>query len=167
MVVAVIALFVSLSGAGYAITKIGTRNIKNGAVTGKKLHRHAVSRTKIADRAVNWAKVDGTILTIGEPGVPVAGVNVASNGTVRRFFNRYSTAAPSVSHPGAGTYQISVPELQGKVGSSSSISLATLTGNAGEIWLTAVGGNAVIKTTNSAGAAANRAFQFVIFLQSP
>lgn len=177
LVVALIALFVALSGTGYAVTKIGTRNIKNGAVTAKKLHRgavisskirnHEVTRTKIANAAVNWAKVDGTILTIGTPGVPIAGVNVASNGTVRRFFNRVTGQPPTVSRPTAGTYQITVPGLQGKLTSTNSISLTTLIGNAGEIWLTAVGGNAVVKTTDSAGKAANRAFQYVIFVQSP
>lgn len=167
MVVAVIALFASLTSAGYAVTKIGTRNIKNGAVTEKKLHRHAVTRTKIADLSVNWAKVDGTILTIGTPGVPIAGMNLASNGTVRRFFNRVNGQPPTVSHPQAGTYQITVPGLVGKLNSNNSISLATLVGNQGEVYVSTAGGNAVIKTTTSTGAAANRAFQFVVFVQSP
>ncbi len=167
LVVAMIALFVSLTSVGYAVTKIGTRNIRNGAVTERKLHRHAVTRTKIADAAVNWAKVDGTILTIGTPGVPLAGMNIASNGTVRRFFNRVNGQAPTVSHPTAGTYQITVPGLADKLSSNNSISLATLVGSAGEAYISTAGGNAVIKTTTSSGAAANRAFQFVVLVQSP
>jgi hypothetical protein len=177
LVVAMIALFVSLTSAGYAITKIGTRNIRNGAVTAKKLHNdaviapkirnHAVTRTKIADQAVNWAKVDGTILTIGTPGVPLAGFNIASNGTVRRFFNRVNGQTASVSHPTTGTYQITVPGIAGKLTSGTSISAATLIGNEGEVYVTSTGGNALVKTTNSAGAAANRAFHFVVFMASP
>jgi hypothetical protein len=177
MVVAVIALFASLTSAGYAVTKIGTRNIKNGAVTAKKLHRsavinskirdHAVTRTKIVDGAVNATKVDSSIVNSGTPGVLVAGANIASNGTVRRFFNRVAGQPPTVSHPSAGTYQITFPGLQGKLVSTSSLSLATLVGDAGEVWLTHSGGNLVVKTTNSAGAAANRAFDFAVVLQSP
>ncbi len=167
MVVAVIALFVALGGTSYAFTKIGTRNIRDGAVTEKKLHRHAVSRTKIADAAVNWAKVDGTILTAATLGVPVVGMNIASNGTVRRVFNRVNGQVPTVSHPTAGTYQITVPGLAGKMSSNNSISLATLVGNEGEVYITSTGGNVVVKTTNSAGAAASRAFQFVVVMQSP
>jgi hypothetical protein len=72
MVVALIALFVALGGIGYAAVKIGTSDIKNGAVTAKKLHdkavaknkirNQAVTRNKIRNQAVNGAKIaDGTI----------------------------------------------------------------------------------------------------------
>src|SRR5438067_3224100 len=57
MVVAVVALFVALGGASYAATKIGTAQIKNGAVTAKKLHRSAVTTKKIKNRAVTELKI--------------------------------------------------------------------------------------------------------------
>jgi len=45
--ISLIALFVSLGGIGYAATRIGTKQIKNGAVTGKKLARNSVTSPKI------------------------------------------------------------------------------------------------------------------------
>ena len=62
-VVALIALFVALGGIGYAATKIGTSDIKNGAVTAKKLHRKAVRTKKIKNDAVNGNKVLDNSLT--------------------------------------------------------------------------------------------------------
>jgi hypothetical protein len=45
--ISLIALFVSLGGVGYAAIRIGTKQIKNGAVTGKKLARNSVTSAKI------------------------------------------------------------------------------------------------------------------------
>jgi hypothetical protein len=50
--ISLIALFVSLGGIGYAATRIGTKQIKNGAVTGKKLARNSVTTTKIKSGGV-------------------------------------------------------------------------------------------------------------------
>jgi hypothetical protein len=50
--ISLIALFVSLGGIGYAATRVGTKQIKNGAVTGKKLGRNSVTSTKIKAGAV-------------------------------------------------------------------------------------------------------------------
>ena len=143
MVVALIALFVSLGGVGYAATKIGTRNIKNGAVTAKKLHKSAVKTAKIASHAVGYQKVDSTIVTGFTPGVAIAGANIAANGTVRRYFNRYSSAAPTVVHPQAGLYEVAFPRLQGRVAANRSISLGTLVSPIGEIRVTSSGRNSV------------------------
>lgn len=57
MVVAMIALFVSLGGVGVAATKIGTKNLRNGAVTSAKLHNGAVSGVKIRNGAVKRGKI--------------------------------------------------------------------------------------------------------------
>jgi trimeric autotransporter adhesin len=50
--ISLIALFVALGGVGYAATKIGTKQIKDGAVTGKKLAKGSVSTSKIKAGAV-------------------------------------------------------------------------------------------------------------------
>lgn len=63
MVVALVALFVSLGGASYAATKIGTRQIKNGAVTTKKLHFQAVTTNKLADGSVTTSKLANDAVT--------------------------------------------------------------------------------------------------------
>jgi len=187
MVVALVALFVSLGGVSYAAVRIGTGNIKNGAVTAKKLHRSAVTRNKIrshavihtklgtaavtagnlAKRSVNATKVDSTIATAYTGGLPVAGVNVAANGTVRRFFDRIVGSQPGVRHPKTGIYQITFPGLQGKVTSRGTISLATLVSSLGEIRVTSEGGNAKVWTATSAGKPSDRAFQYVLVLRSP
>ena len=52
-----IAVFVVLAGgSAWAASKIGTSQIKNGAVTKKKLHKGAVSTKKIKNDAVTGAK---------------------------------------------------------------------------------------------------------------
>jgi hypothetical protein len=48
-----IAVFgVLAGGSAWAASKIGTNQIKNGAVTAKKLHKNAVTTTKIKNEAV-------------------------------------------------------------------------------------------------------------------
>jgi hypothetical protein len=187
MVVALIALFISLGGVSYAAVRIGTGNIKNGAVTAKKLHKSAVTRSKIrshavthaklgtsavtagnlAKRSVNATKVDSTIATAYTGGLPVAGVNVAANGTVRRFFDRIVGSKPGVRHPQTGVYEIVFPGLQGRVLSKSTIALATLVSSMGEIRVTTSGGNAKVWTASSDGKPKDRAFQYVLVLRSP
>lgn len=185
MVIALIALFVSLGGVGYAATKIGTSQIRDGAVTAAKLHGNAVTRKKIAAHAigtvkldngavtgaklasgsVSASKVDSSIVTAGSPGVAFAGVNVAANGTVQRSFNRVGGTI-TVSHPSTGVYNITVPGLEGKLASTTSLSVAALE-SFGAIRLRSSGGNPVIETANLNGVLANRPFQWVAFLQSP
>ena len=57
MLVALVALFVSLGGSAYAVSKVGTKQIKNGAVTTPKLKNKAVTAAKISDGAITTAKV--------------------------------------------------------------------------------------------------------------
>jgi hypothetical protein len=62
MLVAFLALFVGMSGVGYAALKlkpnsVKTKNIKNGAVTETKIADGAATGTKIADGAVTTPKI--------------------------------------------------------------------------------------------------------------
>src|SRR5436190_5065181 len=62
LVVACIALFVALSGFGYAAIKlpknsVGTKQLRNGAVTGKKIAKNVVTGTKVADDSLTGADV--------------------------------------------------------------------------------------------------------------
>jgi hypothetical protein len=57
LVISLIALFVSVSGVAWAAATIGTSDIKNGAVTKKKLHKNAVSTNKIVNNAVSTSKI--------------------------------------------------------------------------------------------------------------
>jgi hypothetical protein len=56
LVISVIALFVAIGGISWAAATIGTSDIKNGAVTNKKLHKNAVVTKKIKNNAVTGAK---------------------------------------------------------------------------------------------------------------
>jgi len=56
LVISFIALSVSISGVAWAAATIGTSDIKNGAVTKKKLHKNAVTTNKIKNDAVTGAK---------------------------------------------------------------------------------------------------------------
>lgn len=61
-VMATIAVFVTLGGGAYAVSKIDTADIKKGAVTAKKLRASAVTTEKIADGAVTTPKLaDGAV----------------------------------------------------------------------------------------------------------
>ena len=57
LVVALIALFVSIGGVGYAASKIGTDDIQNKAVTKPKIDKQAVTSNRIADLAVKTKKI--------------------------------------------------------------------------------------------------------------
>jgi hypothetical protein len=64
LVIASIALFVAIGGISWAAATIGTNDIKNGAVTAKKLHRKAVTTNKIKQEAVSGAKLSGDQRTL-------------------------------------------------------------------------------------------------------
>ena len=57
LVIALLALFVSIGGVGYAASKIGTSDIQNKAVTKRKIDKQAVSTNRIADLAVKTKKL--------------------------------------------------------------------------------------------------------------
>ena len=78
MIVALIALFVSLGGVGYAAIKVGTKQIKDGAVTDAKLHKRSVVTNKIKNQAVTEAKLALIAVTTGKlADGAVTGANLA------------------------------------------------------------------------------------------
>jgi hypothetical protein len=58
LAIALVALFVALGGSAYAATKIGTKDIKDGAVTAAKIKKEAVGAAKIKDGSIGGAKLD-------------------------------------------------------------------------------------------------------------
>jgi hypothetical protein len=76
LAISLVALFVALGGTALAVSKIGSSQIKNGAVTSTKLHAAAVTSAKIkagavttaaiADNAVTSSKVADGSLTAGD-----------------------------------------------------------------------------------------------------
>ena len=84
-IIAVIALLVALSGAGYAATTIGTSQLKNNAVTTPKIKNGAVNTAKLKNNAVNASKLASNAVTAAK---------VANNAvTAAKIANNAVTAA--------------------------------------------------------------------------
>lgn len=62
MIVALLALFVSLGGSAYAIGRnsIGTQQLKNGSVTTQKLKPGAVTGSRLAGNSVTLSKIEAS-----------------------------------------------------------------------------------------------------------
>src|SRR5215216_69892 len=63
MVVAYLALFVALTGTATAVSKIGSNELKKGAVKTKKIADFAVTESKLANGAVSNAKLADAAVT--------------------------------------------------------------------------------------------------------
>lgn len=105
MAVALVALFASVGGVGYAAAKIGshdikakavkTRHLDNRAVKRKDLAKAAVTSVKLADRAVGAGKLaDGAVRAakLADTADGLNSVNVPAN----------STASTTVNCPAGG-----------------------------------------------------------------
>lgn len=79
-VIAMLALFVALSGVSYAAVsgKIGTKDIKNAAVTKVKIKKEAVTGPKIKNDAVTGAKVNEATLSTVPDAAKLGGREPAS-----------------------------------------------------------------------------------------
>jgi hypothetical protein len=175
LVVAVIALAFAITGVGYAATKIGTKQLDNGAVTTKKLHKKAVTGGKLASSAVKGGKLqDGAVkakkLAPSIPGIAVAGVSVRRSGEVISSFNRFGGPV-SVRHSvsGNGLYFVEVPGLTDTddfiFGNLAVIPVASLT-EGGEITASSTFGREaaeVVNTYDSGGTPADRSFNWTIY----
>jgi hypothetical protein len=74
-VVAMLALFLALSGISYAAAgKVGSSEIKNGAVTKAKIKKEAVTGPKIKNDAVTGAKVKESTLATVPDAAKLAGI---------------------------------------------------------------------------------------------
>jgi hypothetical protein len=137
--------------------------LADGSVTTGKLADNAVTTGKLANASVTPEKLSQQYLPVATEGVPVAGANIASNGTVRKFFNR-AGGAPTVTHTAAsGSYNITFPGLEGQAFFTNSIVLVTLNGgNPGEISRASATGNPQVRTWTSAGAPTDAEFEIVI-----
>ena len=111
MVVAMLALLVSLGGVSYAATKIGTSQIKNGAVTTPKLHKNAVATGKIQNAAVTADKIAGGAVTADKiaagviPTTPVVLFATVAPASAAAVIVRGS-GATAISRIGVGYYAV-------------------------------------------------------------
>ncbi len=81
-IIAVIALLVALSGAGYAATKIGTAQLKNNAVTTPKIKNAAVNTAKLKNNAVNSSKLAAGAVRAADLGAGSVGASALTNDAV-------------------------------------------------------------------------------------
>jgi hypothetical protein len=114
----------------------------------------------LADGAVTTAKI-----AADARGVAIGGVRAAADGTLLHSFNR-GGGTPSVTRTALGIYRVSFP------GSSFNINAdvqpqVTLIGAFGESRVDSLGGDVLVLTADSAGAAADRAFVLTVFNSGP
>jgi hypothetical protein len=151
----------SVTGGKLAAGSVGNGQLGSGSVSADKLGDGSVTTAKIPDGSITENKLADHYLTASTVGVPLAGANVSSSGTVLRWFNRFG-GMPTVEHTSTGFYVLTFPGLEEQGGVSSSIATATLIGNAGEISRNSAGNNPAVATYDSAGAPANEQFEFTL-----
>lgn len=108
MVVAMIALFVAMSGVGYAASvadnSVGTKALKSRAVTGDKIAKNTILGSRIINGTIKGKDINmsqlGTV-----PSASTAGsfATVTAGGALQR--NRNVTSVNKIG-PGAGNYQV-------------------------------------------------------------
>jgi hypothetical protein len=84
MLVALFALFVALGSGAYAASKVGTKDIKDEAVTGKKLARNAVKSNKTKDGGLKGKDLKDATITSEKlaAGATTLNMTVRSSGEV-------------------------------------------------------------------------------------
>lgn len=109
-------------------------------------------------------KADKRYIKKNTLGMPLAGASIAADGTVQRYFNRKG-GAPTVDHSSTGIYIVTFPGLDGKAYYNNSVVSVSLQGiSGGEIARWSSSGNPYVATSDSTGAASNRAFEIVILV---
>jgi hypothetical protein len=116
-VMATIAVFMVVTGVGFAVAalpkkSVGKKQIKNGAVSGKKLHKNAVTapkiksgavgRSEIASGAVNTGKISNQSVTrskIADSAIPLLGT-LRTGQTLRGMFDIGDQGASLVTTDG-------------------------------------------------------------------
>ncbi len=99
LALALIAVFVSIGGIGYAAATIGTSDIKDGAVTKDKLHDNAVNGAKVKNDSLSGSDIDEKSLNQ----VPSASHAVsADRATIASTAARANNVLSAVVGKGAG-----------------------------------------------------------------
>lgn len=120
LVISLIALSVSISGVAWAAATIGTNDIKNGAVTKKKLHKNAVSTNKVNNNAINTAKIaDSAVNGAKIANDAVNGSKIADNAVNSSKVANGSIGAADLGTVTVRTADISVPGTSARIVSRS------------------------------------------------
>jgi hypothetical protein len=170
LVISLVALFVSLGGVSYAVTQIGTNQIKNGAVTGKKIRNSTirsrdVRKNALGPHAIAEAKLRVGFATSAAGAVTASGFAdfavVGANGLIAR-----GRGVSSTVRTGAGRYQViftrnvrgcAYVASLGVIGAtppgSGEVSTASLASNVNGVF---------VRTFNSSGAAGDHSFHLLV-----
>jgi hypothetical protein len=95
LVISILALFVALGGSAYAASKVGTKEIKNKAITSAKIKKNAITTAKIKNEAVTGAKIKEASLGVVPSAVNADNATNATNAvnaTSAANFSRFSTS---------------------------------------------------------------------------
>jgi hypothetical protein len=174
----------AVTGAKIKNGAVGTRDVRNDSVTGTDINESTLGEVPSANSAntassANSANTADTaasaenaeqldnldsadFLRSDSFGVALAGANVASDGSVNAWFNRFG-GEPTVVRNSAGNYGLTFPGLEGQLFNSEVIHMATLFSSTGEIRASSGGGNPLVLTHDSAGTAADRSFYYTVF----
>jgi hypothetical protein len=170
LAISLLALFVSLGGVGYAAATIGTNQIKNGAVTGKKIRNSTIRSRDVRKNSLGPHAIAESKLSVGSAGR-------AGSATVSEGFTHFAVVGAngvfargrgvsSSVRTGAGRYQVllnrnvrgcAVVATAGVIGATTpgpaEISTALLATNVNGV---------VVRTFNDNGAAADHSFHLLV-----
>jgi hypothetical protein len=169
-VIALVALFVSLGGVSYAVTQIGTNQIKNGAVTSKKIRNGTIRSRDVHKNALGPHAIAESRLRVGSAGTALTAATaqglshfavVGANGVLAR-----GRGVTSSVRSGAGRYQVifnrdvrscAVMATAGVIGAttpgSAEISTALLGSNVNGV---------LVRTFNDNGAPGDHSFHLLV-----
>jgi hypothetical protein len=120
-IIAVIALLVALSGAGYAATTIGTAQLKNNAVTTPKIKSAAVTTAKLKNNAVNSSKLaSGAVRAADLGNGAVTGPKIADD----------AVTAARIANGAVGTTELAAGAVDGSKLRNGSVGTNELAPNA-------------------------------------
>jgi hypothetical protein len=168
LVISLVALFVSLGGASYAVTQIGTNQIKNGAVTGKKIRNSTIRSRDVRNNSLGPHAIAESKLRVGfafsagaASGMANYAVIQGPSGLLARGRN-----VNSAVRTGKGRYQVIFNQNVRNCGYIASLGLvgATAPPN-GEISTAPLASNVngvAVRTFSSGGAFEDHSFHLVV-----
>ena|SRR5436190_4339420 len=170
LVISCIALFVALGGSASALVLIGTRNIKNGAVTGRKIRNGTIKSRDVGKNALGPHAIAESKLRVGSAGSAGTALTsqglanfavVGANGVLARGRNVSSSV-----RTGVGRYQVIF---------NRNVRACAVVATAGVIGATTPGGaeastallatnvnGVVVRTFNDNGAAGDHSFHLLV-----
>ena len=170
MVVALIALFVSLGGSAYAVATIGSddiingsirnRDFKDGTLRGQEAKREGFGGGAIKESSLDATKIKQVPSSVIADGVTRHAVISNVGATVR------SRGTTSSSQTGTGDYQVIFDrDVRGCVYSATLGDESAAGPGNGQISVTSVATNVNgvrVRTRDSAGELANRSFHLIV-----